>query len=198
METADLRLLKHLTPAARRRIAFVSLNLAGLFVAWIIVIAPILRIFSDQSREHERLAELKRQYAAARTSDFPAGGRPSSRSHLPEAAYLPDGTDGSIDAMLQARLKSAAEAAGVRIQSVRALEPRTSGGLRSFAAHLMFSGPLSTVRSVLQDIEAGKPLLFIESASFRVAAAIPGMVLREEPSVEVRLDVVGPVSPHGR
>jgi hypothetical protein len=182
-----------------RRTVFVGVNLLLLGAVWLLVIAPIVGVFAVQSERLAAAQRMQAQYGAvASRGETARSARSALWSEVSTTAFLTGDTDGSLDAALQARLKSIAETAGVRVRSIRALEPKTTEGLRYFGAHIEFSGAIGALHSALKNVEQGEPFLLIETANFRVPASVAGTVATVDPPIEASLDVIAPVRGHGR
>jgi general secretion pathway protein M len=99
--------------------------------------------------------------------------------------------EGVANANLQAHLKGLAETAGVQLQSVRALPNRTVGALPFIGARIELSGHVAAVQSLLHSLEGGTAALIVTSAILRPnqIARLPNT--KEEPLLDVQLDVYG-------
>jgi general secretion pathway protein M len=99
--------------------------------------------------------------------------------------------EGVANANLQAHLKGLAETAGVQLQSVRALPNRTVGTLPFIGARIELSGHVAAIQSLLHSLEGGTAALIVTSAILRPnqIARLPNS--KEEPLLDVQLDVYG-------
>ncbi|MEH2500328.1 general secretion pathway protein M [Bradyrhizobium sp. AZCC 1678] len=180
-----------------RRGLFVGLNLCVFVSAYLLAIRPVVSLLSDQA---DRLAQARAALsnyrtiaardAAVRSKAARAGDAASS------SAFLQGASDGGINADLQARLKTVADQAGARVQSVRALEPGTDRDTRYLGAHLELTGSIAAIYTTLQTIEGREPYLFVDTATLRMPATPPGAVPTQEPSIEAQFDIYGPLRNH--
>ena len=184
-------------PRLVRRGVFVGVNLCLMLALYLLTIRPLVTLLGDQA---DRLAQARAALArygaiaaretAVRAAAAHAGDAASS------AAFLQGTSDGAISAGLQARLKTVADQAGARVQSVRALEPVTDHDIRYLGAHLELTGPIAAIHATLQAIEDRQPYLFVDTAALRMPAAPAGVAPAQEPSVEAQFDIYGPVRSH--
>ena len=82
------------------------------------------------------------------------------------------------------------------VRSVRGLPGRPLGGGSLIGARVELAGPVAVVAKVVQGIENGQALLIITAASLRPGAQ-ERAGLKEEPPIEVLLDVYGGTLPGG-
>lgn len=180
-----------------RRGLFVGVNLCLLITIYLLAIRPVLSLLSNQAdrlaRAHAALshyAAIAAQETAIRSKAIRAGDAATSGS------FLQGTSDGAINAGLQARLKTIADQAGARVQSVRALDPGTDRDIRYLGAHLELAGSIAAIYATLQAIEDREPYLFVDTASLRMPATPAGASPAQEPSIEAQFDIYGPVRNH--
>jgi general secretion pathway protein M len=180
-----------------RRGLFVGVNLCLLIAIYLLAIRPVLSLFSEQA---DRLAQARAalsQYAAIAARETAVRSKAARAGDAAtSSAFLQGTSDGVINAGLQARLKTIADQAGARVQSVRALEPGTDRDVRYLGAHLELAGSIAAIYAALQTIEDREPYLFVDAASLRMPAAPPGTSPAQEPLIEAQFDIYGPVRNH--
>jgi len=180
-----------------RQVAFVGINLCALVALYAVVVRPMLSLLAGQAdRLTEARSALARYRAVSARTDAMRDAADRASQAGTAAAFLAGTSDGAINAGLQARLKTMADQAGARVQSIRALEPTTHQGIRYFGAHVDLAGPIATIHATLQAIEGREPYLFVDAIHLRMPAAPPGIVTAQEPSLEAQVDIHGPVSSH--
>jgi hypothetical protein len=176
---------------------FVGINVGSLALIYFLAVQPLVSLFSDQADRLSRARTTLSEYrviadqeetvrAAARRADEVTSS----------AAFLQGASEGAASASLQARLKAIADQAGARVQSVRALDPATEGGIRYLKAHLELVGSVAAIYATLRAIEGREPYLFVGQALLRMQAGPPGILPTQEPSIEAQLDVYGPAQSH--
>jgi len=180
-----------------RRGMFVGVNLCLLIAVYLLTVRPMTVLLSDQT---DRLAQariaLLRYRAITAQEESVRSAATRAEDAASSAAFLQGASDGAINAGLQARLKAIADRAGARVQSIRAREPMTDGGIRFLRAHLELAGPIGAIYTTLQAIEGREPYLFVDAAFLRLPPGPPGIAPAQEPSIEAQLDVYGPVRHH--
>jgi len=176
---------------------FVGINVGSLAVIYFLAVQPLVLLFSDQA---DRLSRARTTFSAYRAiADREETVRAAARRAdeiTSSAAFLQGASEGAASASLQARLKAIADQAGARVQSVRALEPATEGGIRYLKAHVELVGSVAAIYATLRAIEGREPYLFVGQALLRMQAGQPGTSPTQEPSIEAQLDVYGPVYTH--
>jgi hypothetical protein len=175
-----------------RRLLFVLGNLAAGLAIVLACVVPVSELFEDRDREilRQRTVLARLQAAASRE---PSVRSQAKQTALGEGEFLAGKTDGAIGADLQTRLKVMVEAAGARLRSVRALQPRTDAQLRYIGAHIELFGPIAAVHRAIHAIESARPYLFVVGGTIRLAPPISPVSMPREPLVEAQLDVFGAV-----
>ena len=180
-----------------RRCVFVGINVGALALIYFLVVQPLVSLFSDQGDRLSRARTTFSKYRAIADREETVRAAASRTDEVASsAAFLQGASDGAASASLQARLKAIADQAGARVQSVRALEPTTEGGIRYLKAHLELVGSVAAIYATLRAIEGREPYLFVGQVLLRMQAGQPGISPTQEPSIEAQLDVYGPVHSH--
>ena len=176
---------------------FVGFNMGSLALIYFLAIQPLVSLFSDQAdRLSQAHTTLSKYRAIADREETVRAAAATADEAASSAAFLQGASEGGASASLQARLKAIADQAGARVQSVRALEPAKDESVRYLRAHLELAGPVAAIYATLRAIEGREPYLFVEEALLRMPAGPPGILPTQEPSVEARLDIYGPVRSH--
>jgi hypothetical protein len=82
--------------------------------------------------------------------------------------FLAGPEDAIIIAELQTRLSSLIAARNAELSSARALPPKSRDGLEYLGLGLQIRAEMKSIQEVLQAIETGTPLLFVERADLRL------------------------------
>jgi hypothetical protein len=175
---------------------FVGINVGALAVVYVLAVQPLISLFSDQADRLSlaRITLSKYRVIASREEQVRAAAAQADEVSS-SATFLQGASEGAASANLQARLKAIAAQAGAQVQSVRAIEPLTEGGVRYLRAHLELAGPVAAVYATLRVIEGAEPYLFVGQALLRTSTGA-GSLPTQEPSMEAQLDVYGPVGSH--
>lgn len=178
--------------AIRRRWKFFAATITMLVALYLIVVSPLAALFGRQSlRLDQARASLNRYATIAAKEPEVRKFAALANEVIPDSTFLEGGSDGARSASLQARLKEIGGRAGVRIQSVRSLEPFDDSGLRYLGAHLELSGTVSAVHAALAAIEENEQLLFVRNALLRMSAGALSTSTTQEPAIEAQIDVYG-------
>jgi len=176
---------------------FVGINAGALALIFFLVVQPLVSLFSDQGDRLSRARSTLSKYRAIANREETVRAAANRTDEVASsAAFLQGASEGAASASLQARLKAIADQAGARVQSVRALEPATEGGIRYLKAHVELVGSVAAIYATLRAIEGREPYLFVGQALLRMQAGQPGTSPTQEPSIEAQLDVYGPVYTH--
>ncbi len=186
-----------------RRWGFVAGNLAAALVVFLFVVMPVQAFFA----EREALIATERALLARFTAVAAQQARVEAAAHEADAQvengeFLVGTNEGVIVADLQARLKTMAEAAGVRLRSVQSLPPKARDDARYLGARLDIYGPLAAIQRTLHAVEAATPYLFVDAAVVRAPPSVNTQGLPNapphEPAIDAQLDVFGAVHLKGR
>jgi len=175
-----------------RRLAFIAGNLAAGVVITLACILPIRDFFADRDQEimQQRLTLSRfRAVAGQETAVHAAAGQ----ADADRGEFLLGKSEGVINADLQTRLKGMAEAAGVKLRSVRGLPAQTEEQTKFIGSRIEVYGPLAAVHRAIHAIESAKPYLFVRGAAIRPSPPIGQIGVPREPLIEAQLDVFGAV-----
>lgn len=186
-------------PAVRRGI-FISFNLLVLALFYLIFFEPVRRIAAEGAEAiAERRQTLARYEAvvsheeqiqdyARQVADINAGGE-----------LIEGDSEGVINANLQARLKSMAEAARVTVRSIQMLPEKEFRGVTLVGARIQAFGSYENVHELARAIESEPPLLIVTAAALRNPESLwGGGPNPAEQNIDVEFDVFGGASQKGR
>ena len=113
------------------------------------------------------------------------------------AYYLTGGTDALAAAELQGKLKTLVESSGGTIGSMQALPAVDEQNLKRVAIRLDMSAPILPLLRVLQGLESGVPLLFVDNLDIqsRLISLPQEDAAEQEPVLAVGFDVYGYLPP---
>lgn len=181
-----------MSPLLRRGAALAVLAL--LLAAPIIgVVLPLHDRLTRAQREAEELSSSLARYRRlagergdlARQLDLLTG-----RGQQSGGAYLRGGSDAVVAATLQNMVKAAVARGRGDLRSTQTLPESKEGGFRRIGVRAMLAADLAGVQAILQALEGGRPLLFVDSLDIRARAG-PRQPDDTEPVLEVRFDVYG-------
>lgn len=186
-------------PVVRRAI-FVSVNLFALVIFYLVFIEPVRRIVAEGvDAVAERRQTLARYEAvvsheeqiqdyARQVADINAGGE-----------LIEGDSEGVINANLQARLKSIAEASRVIVKSIQMLPEKEFRGVTLVGARIQAAGSYESVHELARAIEGEPPLLIITAAVLRMLDPLWGGGPNQmEQNIDVEFDVFGGAPQKGR
>ena len=154
---------------------FLAFNAAAILFVLIFLVAPILGHFAGRGEEiSDNAAQLAHFQNLARAAKKSAGS--SARAGDP---FLAGHEERVASADLQATLKSIAANAGVNLLAIRGLPGGRSQALHIIAVSVELEGPLKAIRDMIATIENQTPLLFVSTASFRLADGQDGLIRAE-------------------
>ena len=141
---------------------------------YVVAIAPIHARYVEATERiaTERLllgrlgGEIARREAAR-----PQGPAPARAASLANGAYLEGESEAVKSARLQAMVKDAAHAEGLRLGSVRALPVRDEAGLRLIGMEARLEASMTSLQRLLIALESRRPLLLIHGLQLTPAAA---------------------------
>ncbi len=112
--------------------------------------------------------------------------------------FLSGPNENVINADLQTRLKTVAEAADARLRAVQSLPPRTRDLTKYSGSRVEIYGSLQSIQRTVFAVESAKPYLLIVGASIKAlpSSARPGVP--EEPIIQAQLDVFGAIQTEAR
>lgn len=194
-----------------RRLPFIAFNLVAVGLAFALLSPFLSWAFSDRTGLDDRGQTLAR-YLAIAAQEKAVGDLARRVDEANANGDLIEGASaGVVTAVLQSRLKTLGDAAGVSIQSIQALplksigapgrESARGGDLASskasvsaqqlFGARIAFSGTLPATQSLIQSIESGTPLMLITSATLSKIVDPAAESPSHDPLIQAELDVYG-------
>jgi general secretion pathway protein M len=182
----------------RRRIFFVSGNLAVCGVIIVGLVLPLHAFFAERDAhiadQRQMLARL--QAIAAQAQNVSAIVSDTT-AQLQGGEFLAGPNENVISADLQNRLKAIAEGAGARSRATQALPQKAIGQIKYSGSRIEIYGPLQSIQRAVYAIESAKPYLFIMGASIKTASPASRPGLSEEPTIQAQLDVFGAMQSRG-
>lgn len=173
----------------------VALTLLIGFV-WLALTAVVMPLAAAHAELEDAIATeralLGRLIAAERRLAASAPGSDSNLAANPGPAHLEGESDGIRLAGLQAKLGAMVSAAGLRLDSTQAVQPREEGALRLIGVQTQLAVGLATLQRLLVDIEAAEPPLFVDTVQISTRSG-PGEQVQD--LLDVRLIVLGAAPP---
>ena len=147
-----------------RRFVALGLLLATVMGINGLVLSPLMTVWSDNERriseERDRLAQLKATLTQSQTSSV---ADLDNRRQALIAAQVQGRTESQQLASLQEALRVLAQKSAVRFQTLRAIPPFERNGTRFVSAQFSLTTKLQTAQRLIWELEATRPILFIES-----------------------------------
>ncbi|WP_363352179.1 type II secretion system protein GspM [Methylocystis echinoides] len=184
-------------PAGRRAV-FAGVNLLALALFYLLCIEPARRLIATGAEAVAERRQTLARYEAVVAHEEQIQAYARQVSDINGRGELLDGDgDGVIDANLQARLKTLAEASQVTVRSIQVLPPKPFEGVTLVGARLNVSGSYDNIHALARALEGEPPLLLITGASIRNQAMFWGMP-RQSEELEAQFDVFGGAPKKGR
>lgn len=175
-----------------RKVAFVAGNLAVVAAIALSILLPVRDYLAERDAQIlEQRAMLARFKAVAgQESALQAAAGKVVTDH---GEYLAGKAEGVIGADLQTRLKGMAQAAGVKVRSVRGLPTQGDEQTRYVGSRIELFGSLAAIHRAIHAIESARPFLLVKAAALRLSPPIGQTGTPQEPIIEAQLDVFGAV-----
>ncbi len=184
---------------AGRRAAFAGVNLLALLLFYLVFIEPARRMIATGAEAIAERRQTLARYASVVAHEQQIHAYAQQVSDINARGELFDGdSDGVIDANLQARLKTLAEAAQVTVRSIQMLPPKPFQGVTLVGARLDVQGPYENIHALARALEGEPPLLIINAATVRGQAMLWGAPQQQANELEAQFDVFGGAPKKGR
>lgn len=183
-----------LTTSWISRLVALLLAAAAVLACFVLIIEPLRSAYAtadaaiadarDTLLRYERIASL-RASLEQQAADLARGGGPAN-------SYLDGETDALAAAALQRRITTLFASAGGGIRSVQVLPTREEAGLRRVTIRLQFTSTIEPLVRVLHELEAGRPVLFIDNLDIQSRLPVGAAEGDDpEPTLAVSLDLYG-------
>ncbi|MGJ0619171.1 MAG: type II secretion system protein GspM [Methylocystis sp.] len=186
-------------PAVRRGI-FVSANLLAVALLYLIFVEPVRRFLAEGAEAVAERRQTLARYEAVVSHEAQIQDYARQVADINASGELIEGdSEGVINANLQARLKSMAEAARVTVKSIQMLPEKDFRGVTLVGARIQAFGSYESVHELARAIESEPPLLIITAAALRNPESLwGGGPNPAEQNIDVEFDVFGGASQKGR
>jgi general secretion pathway protein M len=176
----------------RQRLLALGLLALAVGLVWLLVIAPVMDAFADQSA---RIDDLQQQLALfkVRIAMKPAVEMRLADMKKNEAssAGLIGGNSAELAAAnVQSMVKALSESDTAQIRSAQNLPPVTGDGFQRIEIQYDMSVPMTRLKDVVYRIETGVPYLFLDGIDVRAPEDWQNSGLKlDPPNVDVRWTV---------
>lgn len=179
-------------PLVRRGI-FVGANLLALVIFYFLFIEPVRRIIADGAEAVAERRQTLARYEAVVSHEEQIQDYARQVANINASGELIEGdSEGVINANLQARLKSIAEASRVTVKSIQMLPEKEFRGVTLVGARIQATGSYESIHELARAIEGAPPLLIITTAALRVLDPFwGGGGNQAEQNIDVEFDVFG-------
>jgi general secretion pathway protein M len=178
-------------PAGRRAI-FVGVNLLALALGYAVIVEPARRMIADGAEAIAQRRQTLARYEAVASHEEQIQEYARQVADINGRGELLDGdSEGVINANLQARLKSIAEAAQVAVRSIQMLPEKPFQGVTLVGARIEVSGAYENIHALARALEGAPPLMIITAATLRGQAIFWGAPAQGEQDMEAQFDVFG-------
>ncbi len=178
---------------AGRRAIFASVNLFIVALIYLVIIEPARRIIADGAESVSQRRQTLARYESVASHEEQIVEYAKQIADINARGELFDGgSEGIVNANLQARLKMIAEAANVAIRSIQMLPEKPFQGVTLVGARIEVAGGNDNVHALARALEGDPPLLIITAATIRGQAMFFGMQQPEtDLEIEAQFDVFG-------
>ena len=185
-------------PAVRRGI-FVSVNLLAVALFYLIFVEPVRRIVAEGAEAVAERRQTLARYEAVVEHEQQIQDYARQVTNINASGELIDGdSEGVINANLQARLMSIAEASHVTVRSIQMLPEKEFHGVTLVGARIEISGNYVNIHELARAIEGESPLLIITAAALRNNRDFWMATPESELELEAHFDVFGGAPQKGR
>ncbi len=179
-------------PLVRRGI-FVGANLLALVIFYFLFIEPVRRFVAEGAEAVAERRQTLARYEAVVSHEEQIQDYARQVANINASGELIEGdSEGVINANLQARLKSIAEASRVTVKSIQMLPEKEFRGVTLVGARIQATGSYESIHELARAIEGAPPLLIITTAALRVLDPFWGGGGNQvEQNIDVEFDVFG-------
>ena len=174
-----------MSPAVARAAAVLLLFL---FVgAAVLAMAPVARYSASLDEERAKLLDWLQRYQRVRAGNAALNDRLAELGQIREAqqnAYLAGDTPALAAVALQERVTRVVNDVGAELTSTRILPEQPQDGLTEIGIQVELKTDTVALRSILLEIETGRPRLFIDALDVTRTTAMD-MIYLEDPTATV-------------
>ena len=186
------------TPWLSRLTALLLLAVT-IVAADVFVVEPLVAAYANTDQAIADARDMLGRYDRLAAARDDLARQVAQLAQKPEntAYYLTGGTDALAAAELQGKLKTLIESSGGTIGSMQTLPAVDEQNLKRVAIRLDVSAPIQPLLRVLQGLETGVPLLFVDNLDIqsRLAEIPQDDGTAQEPVLAVGFDVYGYLPP---
>jgi hypothetical protein len=182
-------------PLARRAV-FLSVNILAAACVYFLVVDPVRRWMEGRAEDiaGRRMTLSRYEAVSAQERAVQDFAKQVADSNA-RGELIAGATSGIVNANLQARLKSLAEAAKVTVRSIQMLPIKTLRGAALVGAKLEVVAPVEPLHRLARALEGEPPLLLVTAATLRGQPAFWGPVAAksapEEQNIDAQFEVYG-------
>ena len=157
-------------------------------------VAPVAQSYETTEQRIEEVQELIRRYKAIAANRTALAERLENLKDQPASFefYVPGETTAIAGAELQNRISTTVESAGGVVRSVQSLTVREESNLARIEVRAQFTGRIVVLRRSLEELETGRPLIFIDRLNVRRASRRRSRDREQvDPELLVALDAAG-------
>jgi general secretion pathway protein M len=182
--------------APLRKFLAIALLVVVVFLAWELVIRPVVGEFAEYERTVAQNSELIDRYRAVAAERAPLEKeRDRLKQEIESRSGLLAGTNPAlIGAGLQDQIKNVVSAHGGKLQSAQILTPASEKELTRVSVRVVMSSELAALQKIIYDLETASPYLFIDDVDFRKRVTRrrqPGVRAEGDEQLTVRITVYG-------
>ncbi len=186
-----------LSPPARRVLALGILIIVVALPYWLIV-RPVLDRFAAVDSEIAEQQTMLQRYAtiAGRLSTLESRLAAIKRDGVSADDYLVGNSEAIVAAELQNRLKTVIANADGKLASTQVLATTEEAGFRQITIRVRLNASIDGLRRVLYQLEAGRPLMFVDNLDVSSRQDRRRAGEREtDPDLTITFDVYGFMRP---
>lgn len=186
------------TPAGRHAL-FAGANFLIVAMLYLLIVEPARNLIAGGVETIAERRQTLARYAAVATHEQQIVDYARQIAEINARGELFEGgSEGIVNANIQARLKTLAEESKVTVRSIQILPQKTFQGVTLFGARLDVAGDYNAVHALARALEGEPPLLIVTAATLRGQTMIWGVQVEGDQEIEAQFDVYGGAPLKGR
>jgi hypothetical protein len=176
----------------RQRLLALGLLTLALGLAWLLVVAPVMDAFAEQSARiddlHQQLTAFKVRIAMKPVVEMRLA---EIKKNQAAATGLIGGASAELAAAnMQSLVKTLFESDAAQIRSAQNLPPTTADGFQRIEVQYDVAVPMTRLKDVIYRLESSNPYLFLDGVDLRAPEAWQSTgIAMDPPNVETRWTV---------
>jgi general secretion pathway protein M len=190
--------MRRALPPWLSRLAALLLLIGVIVGGYLLAVVPLVAHYRETETALEHAREMIASYQRIAVS------RPALEKRLNELTqqqslsglYVSAETEALAAADLQGKVSAIIQRSGGQLRSIQSLPSQADEGLRGIGVRVHFTGTTATLEQVIYDLEADKPLLFVDKLQIQNRMRRRrDREAQDNPNLVIRFDVLGYLRP---